>query len=209
MFIKKKIWLLSSAIFIISFLGVYSFYMYLISPKSFKEPNSNKSVEDYINKRDSNISEVEIDIQKIAEKTPVSKTEVPKITESTDMIYQYYYEDNGKVVEERIKPPYFLIDLTREELEKKYSDWQITSFSNKEVVMKKNIPATAINHYMLGTYNGYLAIFYYNHSKEMQLKEITETPISSLPKEEQDKLKKGIDIYGEEALIRILEDYNS
>jgi hypothetical protein len=55
--------------------------------------------------------------------------------------------------------------------------------------------------------NGYIVVYYAGESP--QIKEITFTPINALPAEEQERLARGIHIYTEEELVRILEDYGS
>ncbi|WP_341877012.1 BofC C-terminal domain-containing protein [Defluviitalea saccharophila] len=210
MFIRKKIWFLSSAVFIISAVGFYMVYMNLLPSVDLRKSESKGIVEEYVNNNLNNtVGEVNQNIGQMPEGVPTAQANAPRITRSTQMVYQYYYEEDGKIVEETIEPPYFLIDLTRDELQEKYSDWQISYFSDQKVIMKKNIASKSPYHFVVGVYNGYIAIFYNNEEGELEIKEITETPISSLPIEEQNKLKEGIKVYGEEALIRILQDYTS
>ncbi|NLM13003.1 MAG: hypothetical protein GX209_04575 [Epulopiscium sp.] len=210
MFIRRKIWALSSLVFVISVIGFYALYMSLGPSVDLRKSDPKGIVEEYVNQNMNNVTgEKNQDIGQIPEGIPTSQANAPKIARSTQMVYQYYYEEDGKTVEETIEPPYFLIGLTRDELQEKYSDWQISYFSDQKVVMKKNIASKSPYHFVVGVYNGYIAIFYNNEEGELEIKEITETPISSLPIEEQNKLKEGIKVYGEEALIRILEDYTS
>lgn len=210
MFIGKRIWFLSSIAFIISGLSFYIIYMNMIPSVDLKKSQPDISVEEYVNQNIHNkISELQPNIQKINENIPTVQSNSSRITPYTEMVFQYYYEEDGKIVEESIEPPYFLIDLTRDEVQQKYSDWQISYFSNQRVVMKKNISSRSPFHFIVGIHEGYIAIFYDNGSGELELKEITETPISSLPEEEQNKLREGIRVYGEETLIRLLEDYTS
>lgn len=61
----------------------------------------------------------------------------------------------------------------------------------------------------MGVHDGFVAIFYNNEEDVTKVKEVTETPISSLPPEERNKLEKGIKVYSEDELIRMLEDYTS
>ena len=52
-------------------------------------------------------------------------------------------------------------------------------------------------------------IFYEKEINGTNLKEITNTPLESLPIEEQEKIKKGIKITGKEELMRFLVSYGS
>lgn len=132
-----------------------------------------------------------------------------KILPSTKLVYQYYYALDQKVMEEESDPPYYLLDMTREQLQEKLSDWELQLFSDKKVVLRKVLQEKSPHHYYLvGVYDGCIAVFY-DINGEWVLREITATPISVLPHEEQKKLEQGIPVYGEEELIRILEDYTS
>lgn len=138
----------------------------------------------------------------------VDKFEISKITPSTKMIYEYYYKKDNITESFEDTPPYFFIDLTRTDLEKKFQDWNIKSFSSKEVVMQKVLDEKSNQHYILGEYDGYVAIFYEKEINGTRLKDITSTPIQSLPLEEQEKIKTGIKIKGNDELFNILQDYD-
>ena len=143
------------------------------------------------------------------EEKPVDNITVAKITPSTKMIYEYFYKEDS--ITERVEdvPPYFLIDLTRNDLETNFKDWQIKSFSSKEVVLQKTIQGESTQHYIIKDYDGYIGIFYEKEINGTNLKEITNIPLESLPIEEQEKIKKGIKITGKDELMRFLESYGS
>lgn len=134
---------------------------------------------------------------------------IARITPSTKLVYEYYYEGDGETKREEEVPPYFLLDMTREDIEKKYPDWQLQSFSSSEVVMRKNIAGKVKERYIIREYDGYVAVFFEQPVDGVSLRELTDTPISSLTEEEQAKLKIGISILGEEALINAMENYES
>lgn len=135
--------------------------------------------------------------------------EQAKITPSTKMVYEYYYKKDGnKEVLEEV-PPYFFIDKTRKQLENELKGWTVTAFDSSEVVLRKDIDSESYQHYVIGEYNGYVAVFYEKEVNGTSLKEVTDTPVESLPEEEQEKLKEGIKIDGDDNLMKILSDYGS
>lgn len=145
----------------------------------------------------------------LKEEKPVNNIKTAKITPSTKMTYEYLYKkDNITEIVEDV-PPYFLIDLTREDLEKNFKDWQIKSFSEREVVMQKSIDAESTQHYIIGEYDGFIAVFYEKDINYTNIKEITSISLDSLTKEEQEKVKNGIKITGKDELIKFLEAYSS
>lgn len=132
-----------------------------------------------------------------------------KIQPSTKMIYQYYYPDDKVVEEQEDTPPYFLLDLTLTDMRKYYTDWQIVSFSSQEVVMRKIVQGKSNQRYIIGEKDGYVAVFYEQPQDGVVLHELTDTPLSALGEEEQQRLKDGIFVLGEDRLAKVLEDYGS
>ncbi len=150
-----------------------------------------------------------LDLIENIKETEVNNINIPKITPSTKMVYKYFYKlDNTTEVIEDV-PPYFLIDLTRQDLEKEFKNWQIESFSTSEVVMKTVIEGESIQHYIIGDYDGFVAVFYEKEINGNNLKEITNIPLESLSIEEQEEIKKGIKISGKEELIKFLQNYEA
>ena len=132
-----------------------------------------------------------------------------RITPSTKMVYQYYYEEDGVTEIQEDVPPYFLIDLTLNDLLKYYTNWEVLSFSEREVVMRQIVPDESHQNYVVGEQDGYIAVFYQVEKNGIRLHELTDTPVSSLSQEEQQRLAEGILVTGDDNLAKILEDYGS
>lgn len=143
------------------------------------------------------------------EETQVNNVKVAKITPSTKMVYEYFYKDDKITEKVEDVPPYFLIDLTREDIERDFKNWQVKSFSEREVVLQKVIEGESVQHYIIGEYDGFVAVFYEREINGTRLKDITDIPISSLSQEEQNKIKEGIKIVGKDELIKFLQNYDA
>ena len=139
----------------------------------------------------------------------VTKEMTARITPSTKMIYEYYYTEDDVTQTLEDVPPYFLLDMTLEDMKKVYTDWQIISFSSKEVIMRKTLEAKSDEQYIIGEKNGYVAVFNKEPQHGIVLHEITNTPLSALPLEERERLLEGISVTGDENLSKILSDYTS
>lgn len=132
-----------------------------------------------------------------------------KIEPATKMVYEYYYTKDSTTQRAEEEPPYYMIGKTKEEMEAIFDEWEIVSFSKDAVVMRKSIDAGSAQSYIVGVQDGFVAVFYTEAMDGAKIKEVTDTPISALPKEDQKKLLEGISISGDDALIRLLEDYGS
>lgn len=192
----KNIYILFFSILLIITITSLSFYM----GYSFYDTKNIEKKPIYTNEQN---------IKEDSENIPASKVSEAKITPSTKMVYQYYYEEDGKTEVLEEEPPYFLLDMTRQEIENDFNDWKVESFSNKEVIMKKTIKGKSNQHYILGEYNGFVAVFYEKEINGNNLKEITDTPLESLSEEDRKRLKEGIAIDGDDNLIKALENIES
>lgn len=140
--------------------------------------------------------------------TPTSTTE-QKITPSTKMVYQYYYTEDGVTEVQEEIPPYFMLDLTLSDISKYYTNWDIVSFSPKEVVMRKTIVGQSQQIYVVGQKDGYVAVYYEEEQEGVSLKELTGIPVDGLSEDEKLRLNQGIKVMGNEELARTLENYSS
>ena len=131
------------------------------------------------------------------------------ITESTKMVYQYYYKNEGVMEESEEVPPYFLLGFDFNDMLEYYPDWQIVSFSSKEVVMRKIVEEKNEESFIVTQKDGYIAVYYEDKDEGRTLYEITETPISTLTHEEQIRINDGIIVKSEYELAKILAEYNS
>ena len=75
--------------------------------------------------------------------------------------------------------------------------------------MRMSVNSSSTQHYIIGEYNGLIAVYYEKAIDGISLKEITDIPVKSLPENEQESIREGIHVSGEENLIKALSDYGS
>lgn len=133
-----------------------------------------------------------------------------RILVNTRIVYQYYYTGDNVMEEHTDIPPDYIIGMKFSDLMNYYPNWQIISFSGKQVVMRKIINDTSDRHYIVSQQDGYIAVFYESGEENgSALHEMTDISIDTLTHEEQVRLNDGIYVRGDEELYRILEDYGS
>lgn len=164
--------------------------------------------QEHVNNVKAKITESEANTQATQPKEVIA-VDVARITSSTKLIYEYYYTDNSEVKREEVIAPYFLVDMSLEDIKQRFPDWQLQSFSEKEVIMRKSINKKEQERYIIGIHEGYVAVFFEEPVNGQTLRELTNTPIESLSPGDRAKLKAGITITGAKALISALEDYES
>ena len=200
MFDKKVVFLVSSALLITTGLATgYYFYN--------EQVDENKNI--YISQKEiaSNIgNSISFGANN---KTSENVLKPILTTQNTSIIYEYYYKDSKTTKRQEKKIPEELANKNKKTIENVFDDWKLVYFSPEKIILKKelnNISET--DDYVLKEYDGFVAVFYADGTTQ-ELKEITKTPIKSLPEDEQNLLKTGINVHGNENLLKTLQDYES
>ena len=131
------------------------------------------------------------------------------ITENTKLICRYFYTMDRVTKECMETAPTYLYGLNMEQLADVYKDWEIIRFSSERVIMRTVIEGMSTEVYLIGESDGQIAVYLNDPEKGPLLKEKTNIPISVLPEDEMEKIKSGIQVIGDEALVKVLSDYNS
>jgi len=129
------------------------------------------------------------------------------VTSSTAVIFERTYLSEGIVERSEERLPHFAINMDRQSLAQLYSDWDIVEFSPALVVMRRYISDGP--HFIISEMDGFVAAFRQNSGSPPQLWSLTRTPLVALPLDEQQRIREGIIINSEDALMRILQDFDS
>lgn len=194
---KKTIWiviLLIVAIITGFFVGVHLYN----KEKSKKQlENDIQNVIVYDNKVN-NTNTVEI-------QTSVSEE---KISINTEVVEEIYYVQCDHLIKTLRKDMKSLVNMTKEELAKKYPQWEIKEFSTEKVTLYKEEQGFCNEHYLVKDVDGIVTI--YNMDNEDKINEIiktTEIETKYLTETDQEDLKEGIKVYTQQKLNKLLEDF--
>lgn len=193
-----KKWLIIIFLVIIVIVAIFvgiSIYKSQNSNDNIKQEEVNTKVE---NKIDNVIkNDISIDIN----------AEEEKISPNATLILKKTYKECGHSIKEYVEIPEELVNLTKEELEEQYKDWTIEKFTPLDVILTKEIEGTCKEHYILKEKDGVIAIYEEKENGEEVLKEITGISTEYLTENDKMEIKKGIKVYGKEALNSLIEDY--
>ena len=197
---KGKILLTSIlvGIFLISvFTGIYIFK---INNEKNKKISEMQELQDHTIKQN-----IENSIE--TEETLSANSSEEKITLHTRLILRKYYEECGHSINEYVETPVELINMTKEELEEEYKDWNVYIFSEEEVIMIKSVNGFCNEHYSLKDLDGYVAIYKVDKNGNETLQEKTSISTRYLTQTDKSHLESGIKIYGTENLNKYIEDF--
>ena len=151
-----------------------------------------------------NIGNNEIKIENIIEET---NFEEEKVDYDCKLILKTKYNTCGHYDVSTNKVPIELVNLTREELEKMYPDYELKQFSNKEIILSREVTGICKEHYVIKLEDGIVEIYYKDENEYLKFYRSTDICKEYLADEDIEKLEQGIPVYGKEALRLALEDY--
>ena len=145
------------------------------------------------------------------DQTPSEQTtsDGPRIQPATKIIYKYTYSGDGLTTQTEAQAPYFFVNMDRQRLAESLPDWNIVSFGQDEVVLQKTVAGNSSQHYVVGAFNGYVAVFFREGDIKGNLMEVTKAPVYTFSQNDQAQLAKGINVDGDDNLYKVLQDYDS
>lgn len=171
----------------------------------------------YLYNLEENKAELENDIQNISYNNLVNNTNTLKIETSvseekisinTEVVEEIYYIQCDHLLKYTKKDIKNLINMTKEQLAKKYPDWEIKEFSIDKVVLYKEEADYCEEHYLVKDVDGFVTIYAMDNEEEIrELVKVTEIETKYLTETDQENLKEGIKIYTGEKLNKIIEDF--
>lgn len=129
------------------------------------------------------------------------------ILPSAKIIMKQHYKKCGHTTINEFSVPEDIVNMTKEQVERYYFGWNVVKFSEKELIIEKENPGLCDEHYIVKDKDGSVNVYSKNEKGEEELVYATEVNTKYLPKEDCEKLKKGIEIIGKENLYTLLEDY--
>ena len=132
-----------------------------------------------------------------------------KISPNCSFTQKIYYKKCGHTVQNYLELPQELVNLTKEDLQEKYSEWKIEKFSTDEIILSREIEANCEDHFVLKEKDGSIAVYSELTEDKMNLVEVLSVNTDLLSEVDKENLKEGIRVYGKQELNSIIEDYNS
>lgn len=176
----------------------------------FNNNNGNKIIKQG-EKSQENIEENKVnnikDDDKIENVIASSSSTKEKLSPNASLIFYEKYIDCGHIIRKKEKAEEEMINLSKDDFQKLYNDWEVINFSNNEVELYKESPGECGEHYMVKEKEGHIAVYKINLNNEEILMDETDIETQYLPETDKENMKKGIKIYTEETLNAYLENF--
>lgn len=115
-----------------------------------------------------------------------TNAEETKTTPNTKLVLKRKYKDCEHSKIEKINLPEEMVNLTKEELAKKYNTWEIEEFGKNEVIISKEVASFCGEHFLVIEEEGVVSIYNLDENGNRTLKEVSEIAYEYLP--ETDKI---------------------
>lgn len=132
-----------------------------------------------------------------------------KISPYAKMTIEKYYKQCEHSTVEIYDVPKELVNLTQEELQQRYENWEIKKFTSNDIQLYRQIDANCSSHFVLKEKDGYIAVYKAVSNNIDELNMVTEIECTSLKEEDKLAIESGIKVYGKEELSSIIEDFSS
>ena len=141
-------------------------------------------------------------------KTAVASTSTSeKLSPNATLIFKTEYEKCGHTLNEYKKATTSEVNMTRSELQSKYPEWEITEFSEQEVILWQKDDSSCQQHFIIRESNGNIAVYLIKENNTEQLQQLTNISTRYLTQVDLEKLRDGIRVNGVEELNSKLEDF--
>ena len=138
--------------------------------------------------------------------TAVSSTE-EKVAANAILILKKYYTKCDHTINEYVELPQELVNLTKEQVQEKYADWQVIGFEKGKITLYKEFDDVCGEHFKLKIEDGKVVVYIVNNDGTETLYEKTNISSEYLTETDLINMQNGLEIYGKEELNQVIEDF--
>ena len=138
--------------------------------------------------------------------TTVSMSE-EKVSSNAILILKKYYQKCEHTINEYVEIPQELVNLTEEEVQAQYPDWEVIGFQTGKVILYKEFDDVCGEHFKLKVEDGKVVIYIVNSDGTESVYEKTNISSEYLTETDLLNMQDGLEIYGKEELNQIIEDF--
>lgn len=138
--------------------------------------------------------------------TTVVSTE-EKLSSNAILILKKYYQKCEHTINEYVELPQELVNMTEEEVQAQYSDWEVIGFEKGKLTLYKEFDDVCGEHFKLKVEDGKVVVYIVNTDGTESVYEKTSISSEYLTETDLINMQDGLEIYGKEELNQIIEDF--
>ena len=184
--------------------GVATYFIVRQNKKSETIPETNTYIAEKI--EDECTEEYKEEQMEKQNTTEVSSTE-EKVAANAILILKKYYTKCDHTINEYVELPKELVNLTKEQVQEKYSDWEVIGFEKGKITLYKEFDDVCGEHFKLKIEDGKVVVYTVNNDGTETLYEKTNISSEYLTETDLLNMQDGLEIYGKEELNQVIEDF--
>ena len=184
--------------------GVATYFIVRQNKKSETIPETNTYIAEKI--EDECTEEYKEEQMEKQNTTEVSSTE-EKVAANAILILKKYYTKCDHTINEYVELPQELVNLTKEQVQEKYADWQVIGFEKGKITLYKEFDDVCGEHFKLKIEDGKVVAYTVNNDGTETLYEKTNISSEYLTETDLLNMQDGLEIYGKEELNQVIEDF--
>ena len=130
-----------------------------------------------------------------------------RVSANAILILKKYYIQCDHTINEYVELPKELVNMTKDEVQKHYPDWEVIGFEKGKVILYKEFDEVCGEHFKLRVENGKVVVYIVDTDGKESLYEKTNISSEYLTKTDLINMQDGLEIYGKEELNQIIEDF--
>ena len=184
--------------------GIATYFIVRQNKKSETIPETNTYISEKI--EDECTEEYKEEQMENQNTTEVSSTE-EKVAANAILILKKYYTKCDHTINEYVELPKELVNLTKEQVQEKYSDWEVIGFEKGKITLYKEFDDVCGEHFKLKIEDGKVVVYTVNNDGTETLYEKTNISSEYLTETDLLNMQDGLEIYGKEELNQVIEDF--
>ena len=181
--------------------GVATYFIVRQNKKSETIPETNTYISEKI--EDECTEEYKEEQMEKQNTTEVSSTE-EKVAANAILILKKYYTKCDHTINEYVELPQELVNLTKEQVQEKYADWQVIGFEKGKITLYKEFDDVCGEHFKLKIEDGKVVVYTVNNDGTETLYEKTNISSEYLTETDLLNMQDGLEIYGKEELNQVI-----
>lgn len=130
-----------------------------------------------------------------------------RVSANAILILKKYYIQCDHTINEYVELPKELVNMTKDEVQKHYPDWEVIGFEKGKVILYKEFDEVCGEHFKLRVENGKVVVYIVDTDGKESLYEKTNISSEYLTETDLINMQDGLEIYGKEELNQIIEDF--
>ena len=130
-----------------------------------------------------------------------------RISPNAFITFKETYEGCGHTKVDFVEVPEDFVNLSKEELKDKYSDWNIEKFTDTDIIISKDFEGSCDEHFIVKDVDGIVTAFKIKEDGTEEEYEITDIATEYLTDTDKIEMKNGIRVNGKQNLNQLIEDY--